>query len=670
MSYVKKVWSNGDVIDATSLNNIENGIKANANAIENIQNSTPIETSKIVDLVMFMGQSNMAGRGTASESPVVPVGCGYEFRAISDPTKLYDLTEPFGKNENNSTSGVTEGSKTGSMVSSFVNEYYKHTKTPIVAVSCSKGGTSIDFWQPNGKPLNDAISRHNLAKEWLLENGYTIRRDFMVWCQGETDGDNSMSKDTYISKAKLMIEAMMECGVERCFIVRIGNHRDKPTFYDTIINAQTELCKTYKNATLVSTDFAGMATSGLMKDVFHYKQEGYNIAGANAGRHTAYYINNGVEPCMYDVEYNNLYLPYDVELGGGSNVVLDTSLSGTSTNGVQNKVVTSAINNITNQVQTVINQITSLSSEVTETKSNLVDFESRLLALENGGGDVQTVNVTYNLTNVTSSNSTKKAILGRTFTTTLNAITGYEIDSVVVKMGGVNVTNACYDYPLVSIETITGDIEIIATAREIAGDGDLVGDFMLNLDFTKKSLANYVSDGLLSLSDSSITSTHTSEGDLLTMPQSSFVTLNKPITFPTNFEIQLRFKTTGASTLTSACGLPLFNKDNFRPMLNFRYGGAGVPSGGLFYQSRLLASGGDAVTISDLGVPVKDNAFHDVVIHYEGNKVWMSVDGEKSSTVTTARTSNEVNRIFGFPAGGGDYRWNNITLAYLRVCEL
>ncbi len=663
MSYVKKVWSNGDVIDATSLNNIENGIKANANAIENIQNSTPIETSKIVDLVMFMGQSNMAGRGTASESPVVPVGCGYEFRAISDPTKLYDLIEPFGKNENNSTSGVTEGSKSGSMVSSFVNEYYKHTKTPIVAVSCSKGGTSIDFWQPNGKPLNDAINRHNLAKEWLLENGYTIRRDFMVWCQGETDGDNSMSKDTYISKAKLMIEAMMNCGVERCFIVRIGNHRDKPTFYDTIINAQTELCKTYKNATLVSTDFAGMATSGLMKDVFHYKQEGYNIAGANAGRHTAYYINNGVEPCMYDVEYNNLYLPYDVELGGGSNVILDTSLSETSTNGVQNKVVTSAINNITNQVQTVINQITSLSSEVAETKSNLVDFESRLLALENGG-DVQTINVTYNLTNVMSSNSTKKAILGGTFTTTLNAITGYKIDSVVVKMGGVDVTNTCYDYPLVSIETVTGNIEIIATAKET------VGNFIFNLDFTKKSLADYVSDGFLSLSDPSITSTHTSEGDLITMPESSSITLSKSITFPTNFEIRLRLKTTEASTLVNGFGLPLFNKDNARPMLNLRYGGSNTSSGGLIYQSRLVGSGGDLFTIEDLEIPVKDGVFHDVVIHYEGNEVWMSVDGVKSSTVTTSRTSNEVNRIFGLPAGGVNYRWNNVTLAYLRVCEL
>lgn len=54
-----------------------------------------------VDLIMFMGQSNMAGRGTAEEAPLVPEGVAYEFRAISDPARLYPLAEPFGVRENN-----------------------------------------------------------------------------------------------------------------------------------------------------------------------------------------------------------------------------------------------------------------------------------------------------------------------------------------------------------------------------------------------------------------------------------------------------------------------------------------------------------------------------------------------------------------------------------------
>src|SRR5699024_2535827 len=74
-----------------------------------------------VDLIMFMGQSNMAGRGVTSTrwpqtAPLVKHDAGYEFRAISDPTKLHPISEPFGVSENNDASGITETTKTGSMV--------------------------------------------------------------------------------------------------------------------------------------------------------------------------------------------------------------------------------------------------------------------------------------------------------------------------------------------------------------------------------------------------------------------------------------------------------------------------------------------------------------------------------------------------------------------------
>lgn len=243
-----------------------------------------------VDLIMFMGQSNMAGRGTASEAPAVPPGTAFEFRAISGPTKLYPLTEPFGVYENNEASGVSETTKTGSMVSSFALEYTKLTNRVIVGVSCSKGGTSINQWQPNGAFLNDAISRYTTARNWLTSNGYTIKNQFMVWCQGETDGDRGMSKEEYTSKLKQMIDAMVTAGLDRCYIVRIGNHRDDAAIYGEIMSAQTELCKTYPSAVLVSTKFAGMASAGLMKDEFHYTQTGYNLTGADAGINTAVHV--------------------------------------------------------------------------------------------------------------------------------------------------------------------------------------------------------------------------------------------------------------------------------------------------------------------------------------------------------------------------------------------
>jgi hypothetical protein len=249
-----------------------------------------------VDLILFMGQSNMAGRGTAAEAPPVRTGAGYEFRAISDPTKLYPLVEPFGVYENNADSGVSETLKTGSMTSSFVIEYNKITQRPVVGVSCSKGGSSINQWQPGGAFLKDAITRYQTAKHWLIHNEYTIANEFMVWCQGETDGDNEMSAAEYSAKIKAMIQAMIDSGLEQCYIVRIGNHRDNPSLYNNIKNAQTELCRTFEPAILVSTMFENMAAEGLMKDPFHYVQQGYNTVGAEAGINTALHILRKKEP--------------------------------------------------------------------------------------------------------------------------------------------------------------------------------------------------------------------------------------------------------------------------------------------------------------------------------------------------------------------------------------
>ncbi|MEK5239001.1 sialate O-acetylesterase [Paenibacillus sp. FSL L8-0470] len=245
-----------------------------------------------VDLVMFMGQSNMAGRGTAEQAPVVPSGTGYEFRSMSDPARLYEIMEPFGVNENNAASGVSETIKTGSMISAFAIEYYKLTSRPVVGVSCSKGGTSINQWQPEGAFLNDAIDRFHLADRYLERSGYCVKHKFMVWCQGETDGDLGMSAAEYKFKLSLMIEAMLAAGLEHCYLIRTGNNRDQPALYNPIKAAQTELCKEYANTTLVSAKFEEMSAKGQMSDAFHYTQKAYNITGADAGRNTALHILN------------------------------------------------------------------------------------------------------------------------------------------------------------------------------------------------------------------------------------------------------------------------------------------------------------------------------------------------------------------------------------------
>ncbi|MFA9375944.1 MAG: sialate O-acetylesterase [Lachnotalea sp.] len=264
-----------------------------------------------VDLIMFMGQSNMSGTGESAKAPVVIDGAGYEFRAISDPTKLYNLTEPFGVNENKTDGVDDEDLKTGSLVSSFVNSYYSGAGVPVIAVSASAGGSTLHSWREDGELLPDAVNRYNAAKNWLVDNGYTIRHSYMVWLQGESDGNKQTSKDDYIASIKDSVGVMQENGVEKCFIIRIGIRTKEPGMYDTIIEAQTELCRDNGDFILISTKAVEFDAMGLMRDEVHYTQGGLNLIGEEGGGNMAYYVKTGLTPSLYDYQNDDVYSDTD-----------------------------------------------------------------------------------------------------------------------------------------------------------------------------------------------------------------------------------------------------------------------------------------------------------------------------------------------------------------------
>ena len=249
------------------------------------------------DLFLFAGQSNMAGRGITSKhfpevAPCCIRGAGYEFRAISDASKLYPIAEPFGVAENNPAGIYEPKMKTGSLVTAFVNAYYTETKIPIVGVSASKGGSSIKEWQPNQSFFRDSIVRFRMANTFFQQTEDKIRHKFIVWCQGETDGDHQMSKEDYKHYFKTMLDSFLAAGIEHCFMIQIGNYNGQKADidYSEIIRAQQEICRTNSDVTMVSTRFEIMQERGLMKDDFHYFQQAYNEVGKEAGLNTAYFV--------------------------------------------------------------------------------------------------------------------------------------------------------------------------------------------------------------------------------------------------------------------------------------------------------------------------------------------------------------------------------------------
>ncbi len=249
------------------------------------------------DLFLFAGQSNMAGRGIACTqfpegAPDLISGAGVEFRAISDPTRLYPIAEPFGALENNPTGIFEPGMKTGSLVTSFVNTYFQNTGVPVLGLSSSKGGSVIANWQDHDDYLTDTITRLKSAQTFCEQHNITLRHQYLLWCQGESDGDHHTSADEYTKQFMHMYEKLKAVGIEHCFLIGIGayNGTADDICYDEIRNAQYSFAEHRKDITVVSRLFETMKARGLMKDSFHYYQAGYNEVGKDAAVNTAKYV--------------------------------------------------------------------------------------------------------------------------------------------------------------------------------------------------------------------------------------------------------------------------------------------------------------------------------------------------------------------------------------------
>lgn len=86
---------------------------------------------------------------------------------------------------------------------------------------------------------------------------------------------------------------------------------------------------------------------------------------------------------------------------------------------------------------------------------------------------VPTYTVTSALVNVESSNASAVVNEGASYTATLTADDGYKVDSVVVTMGGENVTASVYADGVVNITAVTGNVIVTASARVIVPYEDI-----------------------------------------------------------------------------------------------------------------------------------------------------------------------------------------------------
>lgn len=246
-----------------------------------------------VDLVLFAGQSNMAGRGCAAEAAACPAEAGWEYRAVSAPDALYPIGEPFGRNENVPGALDDGAKKTGSMVSAFAAEYHRLSGRRLVCVSASKGGTSSQEWEDG--LAADAAARLARARSHLRTIGCTPQRTLVLWCQGETDGDHAVTAAQYRGRFERIWALLRQAGAERCGLIEIG-HFNKRVFPQGLygltgeqMDAQYAVIRAAQRQIVRQVDGVFPAGSfeqheAEMKDEFHYRQSAYNAVGVTAAR--------------------------------------------------------------------------------------------------------------------------------------------------------------------------------------------------------------------------------------------------------------------------------------------------------------------------------------------------------------------------------------------------
>ncbi len=264
-----------------------------------------------VDLIVFAGQSNMSGYGgNAQEAPGIEKDAGAEFRSVSDPTRLYTLAEPFGIYENTEIMNDFY-LKQGSLVTSFVNTWYRETGTPVIAVSASKGGMPSTYWASEAV-CSEVENRFKTAKSWLNENGYVVKNQFMVFLQGENDAIENISDEQYLTDINVFSSRLFIAGIDKFLMIRIGGEKGRHDAFKRIADLQTELCRTDPRFVLVSTLLSGVGDDH-MTDAYHYDQAALNLLGEDAGRNGAYFAKTREDPEITDFLTGEKYIPVKYE---------------------------------------------------------------------------------------------------------------------------------------------------------------------------------------------------------------------------------------------------------------------------------------------------------------------------------------------------------------------
>ena len=254
-----------------------------------------VQVQKKVDIIVFAGQSNMAGVGDAFYAPKLTQGAGYAFNYVTDKKNFSVLKEPFGYGQDDAYLSNSDYCR-GSMVTAFVNAYYKQTKTPVIAVPASAVGSGSVSWKDvRYKSLNKRLSA---AIKLVKKKKMKVNHIYLVWMQGENDAFADMSAQMHQENLISMYSKIKKKNpVEQCMIIGIANYTkpndiDLGTKFKRIQKAQIDLCNSNDDFTMLTTKASQLSDDYFREDGLHIVQKGLNSIGKTAGKVAGTYANS------------------------------------------------------------------------------------------------------------------------------------------------------------------------------------------------------------------------------------------------------------------------------------------------------------------------------------------------------------------------------------------
>ena len=128
------------------------------------------------------------------------------------------------------------------------------------------------------------------------------------------------------------------------------------------------------------------------------------------------------------------------------------------------------------------------------TTDQSANITSLISALSSSGGDTPSITkytITNKLTKCTNNNSNSSLAENTSYIAIITPNTGYKLDTVIVTMGGKDVTSTVYSNGKITINSVTGNIVITATAIEKQAVAEMPTNGLVDLfDFRKCTYDN------------------------------------------------------------------------------------------------------------------------------------------------------------------------------------